>query len=101
MPARRKIPPKPQSSDALAAHIQRTAVSLNDLAESVVRVGEGRGFIVAGPRANYVITAAHVLPHPPAFPGEEEETYLRFIGPRDAEPVIAASCLFADPVPQS
>jgi hypothetical protein len=66
----------------------------------VVRVGEGRGFIVAGPRANYVITAAHVLPHPPAFPGEEE-TYLRFIGPRDAEPVIAASCLFADPVQQS
>jgi hypothetical protein len=30
-----------------------------------VRVGDGRGFVVAAPLANYVITAAHVLPHLP------------------------------------
>jgi hypothetical protein len=78
-----------------------TPVSLDDLASSVVRVGDGRGFVVAAPLANYVITAAHVLPSfPPAhllsFP--EEGTYKRFIGPLNAKPTIAAACAFVDPV---
>jgi hypothetical protein len=76
-------------------------VSLDDLASSVVRVGDGRGFVPAARRGNYVITAAHVLPSfPPAhlffFP--EENTYKRLIGPLKAEPTIAAACVFVDPV---
>jgi hypothetical protein len=97
MSARPRIPSKsPQPAQI------PTIVGLTDLAGSVLRVGKGgRGFVVATSRANYVITAAHVLrPLPPAhlMSHLEERTYLRFIGPRDAEPTIAAECLFADPV---
>jgi hypothetical protein len=78
-----------------------TPVSLDDLASSVVRVGDGRGFVVAARRGNYVITAAHVLPSfPPAhlLPYPEESTYKRFIGRLNAEPTVAAACVFVDPV---
>ena len=58
-------------------------IGLDDLAGSVVRVGDGRGFVVAGGDTRYVITAAHCLPFlPPAIlaRGAEEATYLDLIG---------------------
>jgi Trypsin-like peptidase domain len=76
-------------------------ISLADLAGSVVRVGDGRGFVVRTARANYIITAAHVLPQlPPArlFHSLEQEIYPRLIGARDAELTVTAACAFADPV---
>jgi hypothetical protein len=76
-------------------------ISLADLAGSVVRVGDGRGFVVRTGRANYIITAAHVLPElPPArlLHSLEQETYPRLIGPRDAQPTVTAACVFADPI---
>jgi S1-C subfamily serine protease len=76
-------------------------ISLADLAGSVVRVGDGRGFVVRTARANYIITAAHVLPElPPArlLHSLGQETYPRLIGPRDAQPTVTAACAFADPI---
>jgi hypothetical protein len=70
--------------------------------ESIVRVGTGRGFLVAARDAPLILTAAHCLPRlPPAHPWShtEERTYKRLVGPlADAEPALAAECLFADPV---
>jgi len=76
-------------------------IGVDDLIGSVVRVGDCRGFIVHTNRINYVITAAHLLPSPPpAHPGRglKDETYPKLIGPRNAEPSVTASCVFADPV---
>jgi S1-C subfamily serine protease len=82
--------------------VNPTPVSLNDLARSVVRVGDGRGFIVAAGDDRYVITAAHVLLNlPPAhlMSDLEERTYLRFLGPREEEGRrITVQSVFADPV---
>jgi hypothetical protein len=75
-----------------------TLIGLPDLANSVVRVGDGRGFIIAAGDERYIVTAAHCLPFlPPAQLGRypQEEIYLHLIGP---EPGIAGRCLFADPV---
>jgi hypothetical protein len=79
-------------------------LGVDDLIGSVVRVGDGRGFVVVA-AANYdtcyVITAAHCLPQlpPPHLMSYlEERTYLKLIGPLGQEPQIAAECLFADPV---
>jgi hypothetical protein len=76
-------------------------IGLADLIDSVVRVGDGRGFVVRAARANYIITAAHVLPRlppPRLFHHLERETYPRLIGERDAELTVTAACAFADPV---
>jgi hypothetical protein len=92
--------------------VNPTPVSLKDLARSVVRVGDGRGFIVAAGDSRYVITAAHVLQKrdgdgnlvsalPPAhlMSDLEERTYLRFLGPREEEGRrITVQSVFADPV---
>ena len=76
------------------------------MASSVLRVGDGRGFVVA--RRNYignmeriVITAAHCLPHlPSSHPARDltEETYKRLLAPLGSKPVIWATCLFVDPI---
>jgi hypothetical protein len=76
-------------------------LGVDDLLGSVVRVGDGRGFVVHTGRDNYVITAAHVLPFlPPAHLGRylNEETYQHLIGPHDARPSVTAACVFVDPV---
>jgi len=76
-------------------------IGIAGLVGSVVRVGDGRGFIVHTNRANYIITTAHVLPFPPPpHLGRclEEETYPHLIGPRDAEPSVTAACMFLDPI---
>jgi hypothetical protein len=67
----------------------------------VLRVGDGRGFIIDAGHHRHVITAAHCLPELPlADPGcyTEEKTYQRLLGPLDEEPTVWAECLFADPI---
>ena len=81
---------------------------------AVLRVGDGRGFIVN--RRGYlgrmpvVITAAHCLVDaflangtqglPLCHPGRytEDETYKALLGPLSAGPTVWASCLFVDPI---
>jgi hypothetical protein len=80
---------------------------------AVVRVGEGRGFIVEatrevrGPKltsrvtSRLVITAAHCLPwFPSSTPMSyvHERTYEALLGPLGGEASIAAECVFADPI---
>lgn len=70
--------------------------------QSVVKVGEGRGFVMADDQENLVVvTAAHCLPHlPPATPASytEERTYARLLARLGDEPHISAQVLFVDPV---
>ena len=71
------------------------------LARAVIRVGDGRGFVVERRRQRFVLTAAHCLPKlPPAHPMShtKERTYQALLGPLGAEPTVWAECLFADPV---
>jgi hypothetical protein len=69
---------------------------------AIVKVGDGRGFVVEGTRRRrYVITAAHCLPHlPPAHPFSytEERTYHALLGTLGAEATVSAECVFVDPV---
>src|SRR6266850_1656361 len=73
------------------------------LLSGVLRVGEGRGFLVKRRRYHdcIVITAAHCLPDlPPPHPLAylEELTYRRLLGPLGTEPTVWAHILFVDPV---
>ena len=71
---------------------------------AVLRVGEGRGFVVKtveSESCNLIITAAHCLPFlPPAHPASylQEGTYQRLLGPLGAEPTVWAECRFVDHV---
>ena len=72
------------------------------VADAVVRVGNGRGFLVQTLQGDSrVVTAAHCLPHlPPAHPASctEERSFLELLGRLGAKPEVAAECLFVDPV---
>jgi hypothetical protein len=71
------------------------------LAAAVLKVGDGRGFVVKHAWGRYVITAAHCLPHMPpaaAAAGVEEKTYGKLLGPLGSEPTVWAECKFVDPV---
>src|SRR5260370_21749997 len=71
------------------------------LLPAVLRVGEGRGFLVKRHHDCIVITAAHCLPNlPPPHPCAylEELTYRRLLGPLGTEPTVWAHILFVDPV---
>lgn len=68
---------------------------------AVITVGEGRGFVVEGPRQRLIITAAHCLPHFPscaAFSHLEERTYQDLLAPLGGSPKVGVECLFADPI---
>jgi len=68
---------------------------------AVIRVGDGRGFVVAGKCSRFIITAAHCLPFVPpcaSFLPLDERTYVSLLGPLGKEPSISAECLFADPI---
>src|SRR6516162_788416 len=77
----------------------------NPWQRAVLRVGDGRGFVVDSHNSNsgperIVITAAHCLPSfPPCVPAAclEEYTYRDLLGPLDASPAVWAECLFVDP----
>ncbi len=74
----------------------------DELKKAVVKVGEGRGFIVENRQDRVVITAAHCLPHfPPCHAASffEERTYAKLLASLDdPTPAVWAECLFADPV---
>jgi hypothetical protein len=64
---------------------------------AVIRVGDGRGFVVAGKRRRLVITAGHCLPGLPSTPLDPREcTYPNLLGRLGEEPSIQAHYLFAD-----
>jgi hypothetical protein len=75
-----------------------------DLAtKSLLRVGDGRGFIVAkrgSPWRRYVITAAHCLPIVPDPLGVRvgEEVFENLLGPLGGENTVWAQCLYVDPI---
>lgn len=80
----------------------------NSLTASVVRVGDGRGFVVERRRERLILTAAHCLPldeagnliMPPPHPGAclEDKTYQSLLGLLGAQPTVWAECLFVNPV---
>ena len=83
-----------------------------DATKAVLRVGDGRGFVVTygrkQERERAIITAAHCLPMdedgrlilPPAHGAtfSEERTYKSLLGPLGGETTVAAEALFIDPV---
>jgi Trypsin-like peptidase domain len=76
-------------------------VNLEAATRAVLRVGDGRGFVVQGQRSKrYVITVVHCLPHvPPAGPFScTEVTYRNLLGPLGEVLSVWAECLFVDPV---
>ena len=69
--------------------------------QSVVRVGDGRGFVVELKLGTVVVAAAHCLPIlPPAHSASylEERTYQALLGPLGTQPTVWAECRFVDPV---
>lgn len=72
-----------------------------DRTDAVIRVGEGRGFIIAADGRPYVITAAHCLPALPpahAMSYQEERTFRDLLGPIGGKATVWAECVFVDPV---
>ena len=68
---------------------------------AVVRVGDGRGFVVENDDERLVITAMHCLPELPIAHGAsyiEERTYRGLLGPVGDGQTVWAECLFADPI---
>src|SRR5262245_43442930 len=66
---------------------------------AVVRVGDGRGFIVEAGWRRVIITAAHCLPHfPPCLSDLDERTDDKLLGPLGGGTTVWAECLFADPI---
>ena len=76
--------------------------------DSVVRVGDGRGFVVTN---GIIVTAAHCLPTVELDDGRRvltlpphratyahERTFRNLVGPLGDEPTIAVECIFADPI---
>jgi hypothetical protein len=77
------------------------------LTQAVVKVGDGRGFVVEH-RGRVVITTSHCLPTdadgrvklPPSHPMSylHERTYPKLLGPLGGEPTVWAECFFVDPI---
>jgi hypothetical protein len=91
------------------------ACGTDKLRAAVLRVGDGRGFVVErrgclNREERIVITAAHCLAYsrlangieglPPSHPGRylEEETYRDLLGRLGVKPTVWAACLFVDPI---
>jgi hypothetical protein len=73
---------------------------------AIIRVGDGRGFVLATPKAMFdkavIVTAAHCLPHLPEgfkIGHAHERIYAGLLGPLGStEPTVTAECVFCDPV---
>ena len=77
------------------------SAATGQLKQAIIRVGEGRGFVVERKSGRCVITAAHCLPWLPpccACSHLEERTYHRLLGLLGDHLMFAAECIFADPV---
>jgi Trypsin-like peptidase domain len=73
--------------------------SSQSLTRAVVKVGDGRGFIIGHGIGLLVVTAAHCLPKiPPAHPARYlvEHTYGNLLGELDGDPKVCAECRFCD-----
>ena len=71
-------------------------MQLAEASRSVLRVGDGRGFVVAGDGATYVVTASHCLPHLPQCGSylTDKQTYQALLGPPGAETTpVRADCV--------
>jgi hypothetical protein len=76
----------------------------NQWRQSVLRVGDGRGFVVERDRRRYVVTAAHCLPDLPPAHGmsyPEERTGFNLLGQLGEKPNVAAEIVFVDPVAEA
>src|SRR4030095_7753945 len=76
---------------------------MDDRTDAVIRVGDGRGFLVDFRRSRLVLTAAHCLPTLPTsahpYAHLEERTYANLLGPLDDETAtVWAELLFVDPI---
>jgi hypothetical protein len=73
-----------------------------DAAEGIIQVSKGgRGFVVAGKRERFVITAGHLLPKLPPFHGaspSSERNFAKLLGPLGGRCDVGAACLFANPI---
>lgn len=74
---------------------------LDVVKNSIVKVGDGRGFVIEHNGDRLVVTAAHCLPHlPPAHLGayNNEKTYKNLLGRIGDRRSIWVECIFADSV---
>jgi hypothetical protein len=74
---------------------------LDVLTRSIIKVGDGRGFVIDGEADQLIITAAHCLPFfPPciSFSDLHERTYQKLLAPIGEEPIVWTECLFVDPI---
>lgn len=79
----------------------RRSAELQNAKRSIVRVGKGRGFVVAGKRDRMILSAAHCLPFfPPCISASylEERTYPNLVGALSERPSLMTECLFVDPI---
>jgi hypothetical protein len=73
----------------------------HEATRGIVRVGDGRGFIVEGAYERLIVTAAQCLPFLPpcgSISHVHERTYQSLIGQLSGECTIWGECLFVDPV---
>jgi hypothetical protein len=73
----------------------------DSLMDKVIRVGDGRGFVVEGRDRSLVITASHCLPHlPPRHPAAHmhERMHRNLLGRLGSELTVWTEVLFVDPV---
>lgn len=94
---------EPARAQGKGISMARFTRSSNTAARSVIRVGDGRGFVVKGrrPYERLIITASHCLHCLPTGFGighVEERTYGKLLAGLGQKPAVAAECLFVDPV---
>jgi hypothetical protein len=69
------------------------------LTPSVIRVGDGRGFVIDSHSGDRMITtAARCLPYLPPCHAADDHLYANLLGPIGAEPTVWAECLFFNPI---
>jgi Trypsin-like peptidase domain len=72
---------------------------LHEAKSAIVKVGDGRGFVVEGEGDRFVITAGHCLPKFPSCHSDlKDRTYEALLGPLGEKPAVWAECRFADPI---
>lgn len=79
----------------------KLAVNADFYPRSVVKVGDGRGFVVRGMQEydRFILTAAHCLPHLPQAPSEpSERTYPDLVSSLGVVQKVWTECMFVDPI---
>jgi hypothetical protein len=80
---------------------ENLANGLENAKRGVLKVGDGRGFVVGNEFDRYVITAAHCLPELPpaiAYSDTGERTHRDLLGPIGGPCTVWAEVAFVDPV---